>query len=158
MTERVFIDTNIWVYAVDRSEPDKRERARSTIAPRQDAHVSISSQVLSEFYTVVTRKLAKPVPEEQAAQMVDRLAQLPVVSIDADLVLRAIAGSRTSGHLRLGCPRRPRRRGRGLCRRPQRGPGRWCDLRLRESLEPTRVGECDCLDKATSLRRTVDEA
>ena len=97
MTERVFIDTNIWVHAVDGSEPDKRERARSTIAPRQDAHIAISSQVLSEFYTVVTRKLAKPMSEEQAAQMVDRLTQLPVVPVDADLVLRAIAGSRTWG-------------------------------------------------------------
>ncbi len=97
MTERVFVDTNIWVYAVDGSEPDKRERARSIIAPRQDAHIAISSQVLSEFYTVVTRKLASPMTEEQAAQMVDRLAQLPVVPVDADLVLRAIAGSRTWG-------------------------------------------------------------
>ena len=75
-------------------EPDKRERARSVIAPRQDSHIAISSQVLSEFYAVVTRKLATPLTEEQAAQMVDRLSQLPTVSVDADLVLRAIAGSR----------------------------------------------------------------
>jgi predicted nucleic acid-binding protein len=95
VTERVFVDTNIWVYAVDAAEPAKRERARAAIAPRADAHITISSQVLSEFYTVVTRKLAAPLAEEQAAQMVDRLAQLPVVAVDADLVARAIAGSRT---------------------------------------------------------------
>ena len=97
MTERVFIDTNIWVYAIDRSEPTKMERARAAIAPQDDAHITISSQVLSEFYTVVTRKLATPVSEEHAAQMVDRLAQLPVVSVDTDLVIRAIAGSRSWG-------------------------------------------------------------
>lgn len=94
MTERVFIDTNVWVYAVDAAEPAKRERARAVIAPGNDAHITTSSQVLSEFYTVVTRKLASPMPEELAAQMVDRLSQLPVVPVDADLVLRAVAGSR----------------------------------------------------------------
>ncbi len=94
MTERVFIDTNVWVYAVDAAEPAKRERARAVIAPRDDAHITTSSQVLSEFYTVVTRKLASPMSEELAAQMVDRLSQLPVVPVDADLVLRAVAGSR----------------------------------------------------------------
>lgn len=95
MTERVFVDTNIWVYAVDRAEPAKRERAKAALAPRDDAHITISSQVLSEFYTVVTRKLTTPLSAEQATQMVDRLAQLPVVPLDADLILRAIAGSRT---------------------------------------------------------------
>lgn len=97
MTERAFVDTNIWVYAVDRSDPAKRERARIAITPRTDAHIAISSQVLSEFYTVVTRRLQPPLSDEQAAQMVDRLSQLPVVPVDADLVVRAIAGSRTWG-------------------------------------------------------------
>jgi len=97
VTERVFVDTNIWVYAVDASEPHKRDRARAAIAPRADAHVTISSQVLSEFHTVVTRKLESPLSEEQAAQMVDRLSQLPVVPVDGDLVIRAIAGSRSWG-------------------------------------------------------------
>ena len=97
MTERAFVDTNIWVYTVDRSDPAKRERARVAITPRTDAHIAISSQVLSEFYTVVTRKLQPPLSDEQAAQMVDRLSQLPVVPVDADLVMRAIAGSRTWG-------------------------------------------------------------
>ena len=94
MTERVFIDTNVWVYAVDAAEPAKRERACAVIAPRNDAHITTSSQVLSEFYTVVTRKLASPMSEELAAQMVDRLSQLPVVPVDADLLLRAVSGSR----------------------------------------------------------------
>lgn len=92
--ERVFIDTDVWVYAVDAAEPAKRERARAAIAPRNDAHITTSSQVLSEFYTVVTRKFASPIPEELAAQMIDRLSQLPVVPVDADLVLRAVAGCR----------------------------------------------------------------
>jgi predicted nucleic acid-binding protein len=97
VTERVFVDTNIWVYAVDAAEPAKRARARAAIAPRADAQIAVSSQVLSEFYTVVTRRLTSPLSDEQAAQMVDRLAQLPVVPVDADLVIRGIAGSRRWG-------------------------------------------------------------
>lgn len=94
---RAFVDTNIWVYAVDNADPVKRQRALAAIAPQPEADLAISSQVLSEFYTVVTRKLATPLSEEQAAQMVDRLAELPVVNVDADLVAAAIAGSRSWG-------------------------------------------------------------
>ncbi|MGD8485737.1 MAG: PIN domain-containing protein [Chloroflexota bacterium] len=54
----------------------------------------MSSQILSESYVVTARKLARPLAEADAAAMVERLTDLPVVSIDADLVSRAIAGSR----------------------------------------------------------------
>lgn len=94
MIERVFVDTNVWVYAVDSAEPLKQARAREVIAPGQGREIVVSSQVLSEFYTVVTRKLANPLDEGEASAMVDRLANLHVVSVDADLVSRAIASSR----------------------------------------------------------------
>ena len=94
MTSRVFVDTNVWVYAVDSAEPVKQARAQEATAPGQGREIVISSQVLSEFYTVVTRKLANPLDEDEAAAMVDRLANLHVVSVDADLVSRAIASSR----------------------------------------------------------------
>lgn len=94
MTERLFVDTNVWVYAVDVADPAKQARARSVTAPGQGSDIVVSSQVLSEFYVVTTRKLARPLAEADAAAMVERLRNLPVVPIDADLVSRAIAGSR----------------------------------------------------------------
>ena len=94
VTERVFVDTNVWVYAVDDADPAKQTQARSVTAPGQGSVVVVSSQVLSEFYVVTTRKLARPLAGADAAAMVRRLADLPVVSIDADLVSRAIDGSR----------------------------------------------------------------
>ncbi len=94
MTEPTFVDTNVWVYAVDAADPYKRARAAEAIAPAPGRDLVISTQVLTEFYAVVTRKLAMPVPVEDAEAMVRQLAVLPVVAIDSSLVVSAIAGSR----------------------------------------------------------------
>jgi predicted nucleic acid-binding protein len=94
MTEPVFVDTNVWVYAVDTADPAKRERALQAIAPAQGRDIVVSTQVLAEFYAVVTRKLAVPVPPDDAEAMVRQLLALPVVAVDASLVAAAIVGSR----------------------------------------------------------------
>jgi magnesium chelatase family protein len=46
----------------------------------------VSTQVLTEFYAVVTRKLAVPVPVSDAEAMVRQLSLLPVVGLDGELV------------------------------------------------------------------------
>jgi predicted nucleic acid-binding protein len=94
MTEPIFVDTNVWVYAVDAADPARRQRALEVIAPAQGLDLVVSTQVLTEFYAVVTRKLAVPLPADDAAAMVRQLSALPVVAIDASLVASAIAGSR----------------------------------------------------------------
>ena len=94
MTEPIFVDTNVWVYAVDAADPVKRERAMEVIAPAPGRDLVISTQVLTEFYAVVTRKLAVQVTPDEAAAMVGQLSILPVVAIDASLVVSAITGSR----------------------------------------------------------------
>jgi predicted nucleic acid-binding protein len=94
MTEPVFVDTNVWVYAVDAADPAKRERALEVVAPARGRDLVVSTQVLTEFYAVVTRKLAVPVPAQDAQAMVAQLSALPVVAVDASLVAAAIAGSR----------------------------------------------------------------
>ncbi len=94
MTARSFADTNVWVYAVDGSDPAKQTQARAILEPTPDKDIVVSAQVLGEFYVVVTGKLARNVPEPDASAMVQRMASLPVVVIDAALVSAAIAGSR----------------------------------------------------------------
>ena len=94
MAEAIFVDTNVWVYAVDAADPAKRERALEATAPAPRRDLVVSTQVLTEFYAVVTRKLAVPVSIEEAEAMVRQLAVLPVVAIDSSLVVSAIAGSR----------------------------------------------------------------
>jgi predicted nucleic acid-binding protein len=94
MTEPIFVDTNVWVYAVDAADPARRQRALEVIAPEQGRDLVVSTQVLTEFYAVVTRKLATPLPADDAEAMVRQLSVLPVVAIDASLVASAIVGSR----------------------------------------------------------------
>jgi predicted nucleic acid-binding protein len=97
MSERTFVDTNVWVYAVDASDPAKQARARAVLEPAAGSDFVISTQVLAELYSVVTRKLAEPLAGDEAAALVDQLARLPVVPADTQLVVEAISGCRAWG-------------------------------------------------------------
>jgi predicted nucleic acid-binding protein len=97
MSERTFVDTNVWVYAVDEADPVKHARALALFAPSPDSDFVVSTQVLIEFYVVVTRKLRTPLSCDAAQAMVDVMARLPVVPADTQLVVAAMAGSREWG-------------------------------------------------------------
>lgn len=90
----VFVDTNVLVYAFDGRDPVKQAQAIAVLEGRE--HLVISAQVLGEFYVTVTRKLAEPLSEAAAGDVIERLAQLPVVPTDARLVAAATATSRDS--------------------------------------------------------------
>jgi predicted nucleic acid-binding protein len=89
VTSRTFVDTNVFVYAFDTDEPTKREVALSVV--RETPALVTSTQVLGEFYVVVTRKLARPLPPTEAAAAMEQLAALPVVATDLTLVRSAVA-------------------------------------------------------------------
>lgn len=95
MTGRTFLDTNVPVYAVDTSEPAKRRTALDVLRDTGQDFV-VSAQVLSEFYVVVTRRLAEPLSVDVALESLRELAQLPTVPLDVDLVLSAAKLSRES--------------------------------------------------------------
>lgn len=91
---RIFVDTNILVCLFDADEPHKRERAHQVIEELARAKsLVLSSQVLSELYVTVTRKLGVPLSPADALRAVDDLATYPVVAVDANLVRRAAARS-----------------------------------------------------------------
>jgi len=54
----------------------------------------VSTQVLAEFYWVATRRLARPLTEAEAAEVVRALAELTVIGADLDLVNSGIALAR----------------------------------------------------------------
>jgi len=56
--ETILIDTNVLVYYYDTSNPDKHKKARSLIDScwKNQANFAISSQNLSEFFSVATTK------------------------------------------------------------------------------------------------------
>jgi predicted nucleic acid-binding protein len=94
--DRTFLDTNVLVYLFDHDEPDKEQCARDILEQAEPGELVLSTQVLSEFYVVVTRKLKRPLDAAQAVQAVDWLSLLEVISLDPVLVKAAIQTSRSS--------------------------------------------------------------
>lgn len=87
----VFFDTNVLVYLFDNDAPAKRELARALFQRHvQQGSLLISTQVLQDLYVTLTRKLAVPVPESDAREVIASLAELPVVQNDAPTILAAI--------------------------------------------------------------------
>ena len=92
---RTFFDTNILVYLFDADAGDKK--ARASVRFEQETasgRALLSTQVLQEFYVVVTRKLQVPLEPQVAEDVVRDLSMLPLIGIDADKILSAIARSR----------------------------------------------------------------
>jgi len=89
--ERVFVDTNIFVYAYDRDAGRKHEIARDLMTGLWSAAGGVlSTQILQEFYVTVTRKIASPLTREAAREIIKDYLTWDVVSNDGDAVLDAI--------------------------------------------------------------------
>lgn len=87
---RVFVDTNLWVYQLDHREPEKSRfvsRWLRQLASADD--IVISTQVLIEYRSVLTRKLKPAYSAEDTRSALDALAQFDVVPATAELVLDA---------------------------------------------------------------------
>jgi predicted nucleic acid-binding protein len=85
-----FVDTNILVYAHDRSEPAKQPVAQALLEGLwHDRAGVLSTQVLQELYVVATRKLDPPMPRAAARELVVLYSTWPVVQVDIPLVLAA---------------------------------------------------------------------
>jgi predicted nucleic acid-binding protein len=69
MSDRYFLDTNVFVYCFDESNRRKHQKANDLVlgALRERSGL-ISSQVIQEFLNVATRKFTKPMtgPESRA--------------------------------------------------------------------------------------------
>jgi predicted nucleic acid-binding protein len=69
-----FVDTNILVYAYDRSAGKKHLLASNLIQKLwQSRQGCLSIQVLQEFYVTVTRKVAKPLARQEASEIIRNL-------------------------------------------------------------------------------------
>jgi predicted nucleic acid-binding protein len=70
MSAKAFVDSNVLVYAHDKTAGEKRERAAALVADFwHSCQGCLSVQVLQEFYTVMTRKhLLTPVATEQLVE------------------------------------------------------------------------------------------
>jgi predicted nucleic acid-binding protein len=85
---RPFVDTNIVVYALSGQDPAKQAIAQRLLAERGAARPSLSTQVLAETFSVLTRKL-RWAPDDALAA-VTLLKQLRVVALTPETQLDAL--------------------------------------------------------------------
>ncbi len=86
----VFLDTNIFVYAVSAAEEDQKKRriARKLLA---DEEFSLSLQVVQEFINTCLNKIRLGQSREAIAQTVEQLLAYPCLSPSTDLIRYAFA-------------------------------------------------------------------
>lgn len=86
MSAKVFVDTNILVYAYDIDAGNKQSTAAIILRELWDrGSGTLSMQVLQEFYTTATRKLASPVPKEMARRIIGHYALWCVATTPEDV-------------------------------------------------------------------------
>jgi predicted nucleic acid-binding protein len=69
MSDRFFLDTNIFVYSFDRSAAAKARRASQLIKTGLDTRKGVTSyQVVQEFFNVALHRFSSPLKTEDAEQ------------------------------------------------------------------------------------------
>jgi len=86
---KVFIDTNILVYSLDKHDLNKLKTSRDLLKTVRTKHEGvISTQVLQEFYVASTKKLkADPIVVKEVLKSFEHLE---IVLIDPQLIMNAI--------------------------------------------------------------------
>lgn len=93
---KVFLDTNIIIYAYDVSAGKKHDRSKKILMDLWDSGLGVlSTQVIQEFFVSITRKISRPLQVTLAKEIVKDLLKWEVVVNDGESVLEAIEiGSR----------------------------------------------------------------
>lgn len=90
MSDKVFVDTNILIYAYDIDAGKKHEICKKELKNLWDnGNGVISTQVMQEFYVNVTRKIPEPIPPSKARHIIEQYKTWQVEIITAELILFA---------------------------------------------------------------------
>ena len=90
MSGKVFVDTNILIYAHDLDAGQRNTLSADILRDLWENRIGIiSTQVLQEFYVNVTRKIENPVPKSKARGIIESYLAWPVELNDAKTVLAA---------------------------------------------------------------------
>ncbi len=88
--ELSFVDSNVLVYAHDRSEVRKQPVAQALLEELWANRTgTLSTQILQEFYVVATRKFSPPMSRRAAREIVALYGTWPLVQVDLPLILMA---------------------------------------------------------------------
>src|SRR5882724_8118207 len=92
MTAKVFLDTNVLVYAAIGTGKDERKR-QLALRLIESEEFGTSAQVLQEFFVTVVKKAVRPLSAERALEWIEQLTAFPCHPIDHRLVRVAIEQS-----------------------------------------------------------------
>lgn len=96
---KMFIDTNILIYAFDVSAGKKHQVARHILSDLWNSGLGVlSTQVLQEFYVNVVQKIQKPIDQKMAKEIIRDLMKWHVVVNNGDSILDAIDISEKYGY------------------------------------------------------------
>ncbi|MEL4358992.1 PIN domain-containing protein [Luteococcus sp. H101] len=84
-----FCDTNVLVYAFDPTNEKKQETALQLLSDHRD--LVISTQIMLEWFNIVTRKLRPPMLHAEAALALESFGRLRVMSTHPENVMAAAA-------------------------------------------------------------------
>jgi len=87
MSAKVFVDTNVLVYARDDSEPEKQQKAMAWMTHLWSSQAGrLSFQILQEFYSTVTQKLHPGMDLQSARNDVQSLFAWHPTYVGADTI------------------------------------------------------------------------
>ena len=91
MSDRYFVDTNILVYAHDRTTGAKHDRARELLEQLWESGEGVlSTQVLQELCVNLRRKAANPLPIEELRRLIREYSTWEVITNTPESVLKAL--------------------------------------------------------------------
>jgi predicted nucleic acid-binding protein len=86
-----FVDTNVLVYALDKSgSPKQRVAQRLMNELMEQDRLRVSTQVLQELYVTLTRKVSRRCSSEEALAVMEDLAAWPLMVVDYAAIRAAV--------------------------------------------------------------------
>ncbi len=96
MNDRIFIDTNVLVYAFLDNEPKKHEQAVNLLAQAINKEVFVSTQVFSELYSALSKNGVEH--DEIERYLIELDEQMNLVLIDFQTITRCLALKKRYGY------------------------------------------------------------
>jgi predicted nucleic acid-binding protein len=94
-----FVDTNVLVYAFDRTGSPKKLTAQRLLSKLMDEdRLRVSTQVLQELFVTLTRKVKQRCSGEEALAVLEDLTAWPLMVVDYPAIRAAVG---LAGHARL---------------------------------------------------------
>jgi len=91
MSAKVFLDSNVWVYAATGREddPSKFRRAREIV---ETAEIGVSTQVVGEFVNVVQKpkRMRRALTPDETAKWVEQMFVFPLIEVDRQIIESAL--------------------------------------------------------------------